>query len=168
MPQPLGTVPHTEPINIRVYPARCRTRQQLRKDVLQGIKIKVLHAQPPRPVHCTVHVNLDAGVTGEFSIPHPENDPASITVLDRPPIAPTGCTLLGARVHYASYMRKALANAYVSPTLKLSLEGYLCTSTFLHAGHTAFDQGPGSTPEGIQGAIKTPQPQRGGAKLYRH
>ena len=68
------------------------------------------------------------------------------------------------------YMRKALANAYVSPTLKLSLEGYLCTSTvtFLHAGHTAFDQGPGSTPEGIQGAIKTPQPQRGGAKLYRH
>ncbi|CAL1158657.1 unnamed protein product [Cladocopium goreaui] len=31
--------------------------------------------------------------------------------------------LLGARVHYASYMRKALANAYVSPTLKLSLEG---------------------------------------------
>ena len=91
----------------------------------------MLHAQPPRPVHCTVHVNLDAGVTGEFSIPHPVNDPASITVLDRPPIAPTGCTLLGARVHYASCMRKALANAYVSPTLKLSLEGYLCTSPLL-------------------------------------
>ena len=45
------------------------------------------------------------------SVPHPVNDPASITVLDRPPIAPTGCTLLGAQVHYASYMRKALANS---------------------------------------------------------
>ena len=91
-------------------------------------KIWVLHAQPPRPVLC---MSTWTQVSPGSSVPHPVNDPASITVLDRPPIAPTGCTLLGARVHYASYMRKALTNAYVSPTLKLSLEGYLCTSTLL-------------------------------------
>ena len=119
MQQRLGTVPHTEPINTKgisskmPYQAaitqRCPTRNQN-----QGTACTA-------PSTCTVHVNL----------PHPVNDPASITVLDRPPIAPTGCMLLGARVHYASYMRKALANAYVSPTLKLSLEGYLCTSPLL-------------------------------------
>ena len=77
---------------------------------------KALHAQPPRPV---LRMSTCAQVPPGSSVPQPANDPASTTVLDRPSIAPTGCTpLLDARVLYASYMRKALANAYVSPTLK--------------------------------------------------
>ena len=60
MPQRLGTVPHTEPINTkRIYQAaitqRCPTRNQN-----QGTACTA-------PSTCTVHVNLDAGVTGEFS-----------------------------------------------------------------------------------------------------
>ena len=82
MPQRLGTVPHTA--------ARCRTRQQLRKDVLQGIKIKVLHAQPPRPVLC---MSTWTQVSPGSSVPHPVHDPASITVLDRPPMCFDICTV---------------------------------------------------------------------------
>ena len=65
MPQRLGTVPHTEPINTKgisskmPYQAaitqRCPTRNQN-----QGTACTA-------PSTCTVHVNLNAGVTGEFS-----------------------------------------------------------------------------------------------------
>ena len=115
MPQRLGTVPHTEPINAKGISSKM-TYQAAITQRCSGIKIKVLHAQPPWPV---LRMSTCAQVSPGSSVPQPANDPASIAVLDRPSIAPTGCTpLLGARVLYASYMRKALANAYVSPTLK--------------------------------------------------
>ena len=88
------------------------------KDVLQGIKItKVLHAQPPRPVLC---MSTWTQVSRGSSVPQPvseSNQHQGTSIV--PPTAPTGCTLLlGARVLYASYMRKVLANAYVPPTVK--------------------------------------------------
>ena len=65
MPQRLGTVPHTEPINIKDISSKMPyqaaiTQRRLTRNQNWGTACRV-------PSTCTAHVNLDAGVTGEFS-----------------------------------------------------------------------------------------------------
>ena len=68
------------------------------------------------PSTCTVHVNLDTGVNGEFSTSTYE---WSRYHCDRPPIAPTRCTpLLGAQVPYPNYMWK-VERSLPMPTSRL-------------------------------------------------
>ena len=74
MPQRLGTVPHTEPINTKGISSKMSYHAAITQRCPIGIKIKVLHAQPPRPVLC---MSTWTQVSPGSSVPQPVNDPAS-------------------------------------------------------------------------------------------
>ena len=130
MPQRLGTVPHTEPINTKAisskmpYQAaitqRCPTRNQNSGTACTA------------PSTWTVHVNLDAGVTGEFSTSACKWSSQHHCTRSSPPEHP-----LGARRYWVpgSSTLVTCEMPLPMPTSRLrwniSLEGCLWTSTLL-------------------------------------